>query len=439
MCLALLSMALLAGCSQSGRSGATDNGDGGNTGDGEHDGAPSFAFDLTSGPGGDLASCDNGATLSGKVFAPNGLDPVPGATVYIPADPVAPFAATVTCDLCDKVPPAITKTTSATDGSFSLAGVPDGDVVVVIQLGRFRRVLHFQVMPCEQRAVPARFTRLPTKNGELDPGDHIPRIAVATGDYDQIECVLKRMGIAQLDLYDDRGGVNNPPALGSFDSLLSDPKKMLGYDVLFVNCTNNEFESSLGRKAVLDNLTAYAAAGGRLYLTDWAYDLVEQVPAFAPYMCFEPQRGGNLMCGPAPQTAMNADSNSPYSNKALIKDARLADWLALFPNVIDGQKRVSVDFSFVVVDEVANDPKAYPTTVWVEGDTAQFGVKPMTVTFEYNQCGRLHYSTYNTEPNGVVPENGRYPNNCKPAFSPQERILEYLVFEIASCINTSRP
>jgi hypothetical protein len=42
-------------------------------------------------------------------------------------------------------------------------------------------------------------------------------------------------------------------------------------------------------------------------------------------------------------------------------------------------------------------------------------------------------STYNTEPNGVVPDDMRYPN-CKPDFSPQERILEYLVFEIASCV-----
>jgi len=30
------------------------------------------------------------------------------------------------------------------------------------------------------------------------------RIAVATGDFDQIECVLQGMGISQIDLYDDR-------------------------------------------------------------------------------------------------------------------------------------------------------------------------------------------------------------------------------------------
>jgi hypothetical protein len=139
------------------------------------------------------------------------------------------------------------------------------------------------------------------------------------------------------------------------------------------------------------------------------------------------------MCTASPQPATSADTTNPYSSTATIVDPGLADWLAQFPNVINGAKQVPVDYSFVVIDAVSSDTTTYPTTTWVTGDTGNFGVKPLTVTFDYQGCGRVHFSTYNTEPNGVVPDAQRYPN-CKTGFSPQERILEYLVFEIATCV-----
>lgn len=384
----------------------------------------------------DLVSCVGGATVSGKVTAPNGLDPLPGAHVYIADGPIAAFPNTVTCDLCTRPPASRAMTTAGFDGRFNLTGIPDGDVDLVIQLGRFRRVVHLHLDPCQELGLSPGMSRLPRRSGEFDPLDHVPRFAVASGDYDQIECVLKRMGIDAIDLYDDRGGNQVPPTVGTLESLLTDPKKLLSYDVLVANCTNNQFDPLITRPAVQQNLTRYLGQGGRLYATDWAYDMIEQVPALAPYLCFEPQRGGQLMCGPDPQPLSNADSNNPYSNKAEITNPGLASWLALFPGVIDKQQQVDVSFSFVVIDQVAADAMTYPTGTWVRGDTNGFGKKPMTVTFSYNMCGRVHYSTFNTEPNGVVPDNTRYPN-CKPTFSPQERILEYLVFEISNCIDPS--
>jgi len=74
------------------------------------------------------------------------------------------------------------------------------------------------------------------------------------------------------------------------------------------------------------------------------------------------------------------------------------------------------------------------TKTWVQGPTP-IGTRPQTVTFDYNSCGRVHFSTYNTEPDGVVNESTRWPNSCKGNFTPQERLLEYLFFNIASCVN----
>ena len=67
-------------------------------------------------------------------------------------------------------------------------------------------------------------------------------------------------------------------------------------------------------------------------------------------------------------------------------------------------------------------------------DDRRFTMTIDRVTFDYNSCGRVHFSTYNTEPNGTVNDPDRWPNNCKANFTPQERLLEYLFFNIASCV-----
>jgi hypothetical protein len=387
-----------------------------------------------------IASCDNGqdTILTGRVFAPNGTDPVPGAFVYVPNMGLPEFPSTISCDLCGDIGAAAANTKTAYDGTFTLTHVPSGSAIpVVIQLGRFRRVMNIDITPCAQQAAPldvkVQGQRLPKKDGEMDPNDNVPKIAVATGDWDQIECVLKRMGIEQFDLYEDRDPGQPPPTVGSLSSLLADANKLNGYNILIVNCTDNQFESIVASAGAKKNLEAFVGGGGRLYATDWAYDMVDQVPQFSPFICFQPYGGGG-MCTMKPEDPTIADSNDAYNNSAEIVDPDLAEWLTLFPGVIDNTKHVPVQYSFVIVDSLATDMMSFPTKLWVQGMTPLSGTKPMTVTFDYKQCGRVHYSTYNTEPNPQVPDEERFPN-CKPDFSPQERILEYLVFEIATCID----
>jgi hypothetical protein len=416
----------------------------------QHGGDPDLAMGGGEGPdlvtGGNctglhcqIADCPAGSDtiVTGRLFAPNGRDPVPGAQIYVPDQGLAEFPNSVSCDLCNDVDGAAASTRTAWDGTFTLPRVPAGaSIPIVFQLGRFRRVKYMEVDPCIQQSPPAdpnvQGVRLPHRDAEGDAGDSIPKIAVGTGDYDQIECVLSRMGIEKFDLYSDRLPGDPPPTIGTLDALLRDGNKLNGYNILVVNCTENEFQATVSDPAVKKNLNDFVSKGGRLYITDWAYDVIEQVPEFAPYVCFEPQSIGPIMCGGGPQTPTGADSTDAYSNSALVKDDDMAQWLTQFPNVIDNTRHVQVQYSFVIVNSVA-DAMIYPTKTWVEGPANQYGVRPMTVTFDYNMCGRVHYSTYNTEPNAVVPDNIRFPN-CKPGFSPQERLLEYLVFEIATCI-----
>jgi len=56
------------------------------------------------------------------------------------------------------------------------------------------------------------------------------------------------------------------------------------------------------------------------------------------------------------------------------------------------------------------------------------------VTFNFKNCGKVLYSSYHTEgrENELFPE--AYPKYCNTTMSPQDRILEFLIFDIASCI-----
>lgn len=51
-------------------------------------------------------SCPNNGTTSitGKVYAPNGTDPLPNVTVYIPNAPVAAFTPGVSCPVVGQPP-----------------------------------------------------------------------------------------------------------------------------------------------------------------------------------------------------------------------------------------------------------------------------------------------------------------------------------------------
>src|SRR5581483_8469108 len=124
-------------------------------------------------------------TVSGKVTAPNGLDPVAGALVYVPFS-VPEFTPGVQCEACnDPIGGApIVSTQTDVDGSFVLADVPVAtQVPLVVQKGRFRRQLTLDIAACQDHPLTVDQARLPRKQSEGD----LPRIAVGVGDYDQIE------------------------------------------------------------------------------------------------------------------------------------------------------------------------------------------------------------------------------------------------------------
>lgn len=376
------------------------------------------------------------SAINGTVYAPNGVDPVPGATVFVPSQVPEIFPPTVRCEVCGTLGGTTNfwTTTTSFDGTFSLTGVCPGTRPLVIQNGRFRRYVQVDVPASNTVTLTAQQTRLPRRSAEFDPIDSIPKIAVATGDYDKMECVLEKFGL-EKDAYDRYEGAyirKSSVPLPPFSQVITDINKMKTYNIIFINCTENTFEEFLLRQEVRMNIHEYVNSGGRLYITDWSYDWIEQVEPLSPFIDFEPGQSNNSPEG------MNAAAlgKDGLHVQAVVKDEQMANWLGLFPQTINGTIVPIEHFliGWIIMFNVNDDVK-----IWVEGNIQSqwgdiTGVRPLTVTFNFNDCGKILFTSYHTEGRESETTGQAFPAYCGSSVSPQDRILEYLIFDIASCV-----
>ncbi len=421
-------------CSGSGRRGA-----GPNTGDGPSPLNPGGCAGLAC----FQLDCKGGTptTLTGKVYAPNGIDPVYDALVYVPTM-IPEFPQTVQCEACNEPlgGQPIVQTNTGVDGSFTLTNVPATlQVPIVVQKGRFRRSFNVDVAACASAELPKAQTRLPKNQQEGD----LPKMAVAVGNYDQIECVLRSIGIDESEFttpggtgavhlyknYTNFGGGGGVDDLGA---LLSNYDKLATYNLLFVNCTDERANAQpTGWK---QNLYQYVNSGGRLYVTDWAYDYMEQVSQFAPYIFFE--GAGTETAPQPPDTAYYAWQGTDLTGKLV--DSTLAEWMKGTGASPSGM--INIIGSWALANHVSADSASYPTHVWVEGNAAG-KTRPMTATYDYNMCGKVLWSSYHTqEPGGGgfdTSPGGGFPSYCKSTpttMIAQEKVLEFLIFQISDCV-----
>jgi hypothetical protein len=301
-------------------------------------------------PGGTGRDCDEGlcehqvncvgvgehgaTTLTGTVYAPDGVTPINDALVYVPNDPDHPSSPEndipegATCERCededlgDPIAAAIT----SPDGAFTLRHVPAGvDFPLVVRVGKWRRVLTIpSTEACASRALPDGDVRLPRNQGE----GHIPRIAVSTGNVDALECVLYRMGVdaaeftrppgedacgdggaggtGRIHLYRSSGAwadsclesacnnfcSNDNDNCGTEGSLCDrqltrhlyrDQTLLDSYDMVFFSCDHplneDDRRDDQWHPGDYDRVRGYADKGGRLFLSHWNYQWMDFDPA----------------------------------------------------------------------------------------------------------------------------------------------------------------
>lgn len=276
-----------------------------------------------------------------------------------------------------------------------------------------------------------------------------PAMAVVTGDYDRMEDLLAKLGFGEVDetgrlvagtegfaLYDGNGTLSE--SYKDADLLFTDVNELKKYGIIFINC-GTWFESLLTDTDMEANLRTYVEDGGRLYVTDLSYDYIEQ--AFPSFVDFY---GSDATPATEPEAIDAAQVGvEGITTNASVLDAVLSDWLNL-RGALNPDGTVHIE-GFLIGWALINNVSS-ATKVWTEGEVSWYtdedltkvrahghettarskkfasdpGVRPLTVTFSYGS-GKVLYSSYHT-----------IPEFSTTTLSPQEKILQNLVFEFVS-------
>jgi hypothetical protein len=408
------------------------------------------------------ANCSAGehTTITGRVYDPAGKVPLYNAVVYLPSRDLDPIAEGVSCDKCDGTASGGPVAAALTDanGQFTLTDTPAGDnIPLVIQIGKWRRLSTIpKVAPCTETAISDReITRLPRNQSE----GHLPQMAVTTGHSDAIECLLRKIGIADSEFTLDSGAgrvhmyvgcdaASSPPpkiganafsaALGGgtfapASSLWGDMAKLAKYDILLFSCEGSQCADQ--KKPYLPNIKAYADQGGKLFLDHlhfyWLNHNADSWQSSADY----PGAGGDLP--------------NPFSVKVdttFFKGNAFADWLLAV-----GASATRGTLSILGAQFSVRATTAPMTQQWIFTDqnpldSSMKAVEYMTMNTPVElsasnpggQCGRvvltdLHVSSASGETSHA--ETAPFPGGCKQAdLTPQEKALEFMFFDLSSCV-----
>jgi hypothetical protein len=420
-------------------------------------------------------------SLSGVVYDPAGANPLYNVVVYIPNDPngaLLPIKqGTNSCNTCDvAIGNYVTATTSATDGSFTLTGVPAGThVPLVVQIGKWRREVFLpQVKACTaNKLAGAASTRLPAKRSEGD----LPQMALVTGGADNLGCFLEGVGLdpseysaphagGRLDIYQGQGrggggrggGGSGAPGLSSGtagDCTTDNPNcvwnskaNLEAYDIVLLACEGDTFDPDESTNTTTNKTTTSKQAlhdwldeGGKVFATHFHYTWFKNSPA------------------PEFKTVATWLGNSSGSDTGLYdldtsfpKGKVFSQWLAnvsaltgtqiALTGVAESVSTVSAAAQRWIYNPAAdpqggpaNDTKYMSFLTPIGGIPIKQADAGEAIGPQY--CGKAVFSDLHA---GGSP-NGTIPSNCSgPPLSAQLKALEFLFFDLSACVsNDSLP
>jgi len=408
--------------------------------------------------------CNGGTTtsLSGIVKDPAGKVPLYNVLVYVPNAPVAAIATGASCDRCGSVSgePLVTAITDAA-GHFKLDNVPVGnDIPLVIQVGKWRRQIKVPtVAQCVDTPLAAADIRLPKNKAEGD----LPQMAITTGGADVMECLLRKIGVddteftmpsapGRVHFYAGSPGgastttqfaaANGGGTFPSATTFWSDKANLLKYDIVILSCEGDTYSAAkpdVALKAMYD----YANAGGRLFASHWHRFWFNTAARTGP----NPQPAGP---NPSPFEPFGtwADRNAPGDqvpgqlvtgkvDDSFPKGKAMKDWLVnVGASTTPGD--IEIKESKANIDSVTK-PQA---TQWITMTNPYAGNAQAVEYLSFNapipapddqKCGRVVYSDLHVSSGDV--RGLPWPTGCQqPDLSPQEKALEFMLFDLSSCI-----
>jgi hypothetical protein len=368
-------------------------------------------------------------TLTGTAFEPNGTLPLYHALVYAPTAPLADITDGEAGPVCASGSPVVTAVTDSR-GAFKLEGVPSGaNVPIVIQVGKWRRMITVPNVPeCAVTALDPTTTRLPRDRTE----GHIPHIAIATGDSDNLECIAKDIGIADSEITTGPTStgrvrlytVNGSSTLAADGSAIEPSVSLLlsttlqQYDQVMIGCTGAPTTPSMpaGTPAEAKALFDFANQGGLVWLTHRAYSWLQMAPA--------PWSGIGQFVPDTVDIAMALlliDQTTP-------RGQALTDW-ALATGASPGTGVIPVQNAIGACKMAV--PTVAQTLLTLEPTS---GTDVEMFTWDGAMGGRLVYSDVHRP---IGPPTGGsliapYPTECT-ALTPQDHAILFELFEPPAC------
>jgi hypothetical protein len=435
-------------------------------------------------------------TITGKVFAGRSAflnpsanttqftpDPVPNVLVYVPNDPVLPFSAGTACRQCgaDVSGSPLVSAYTNFDGSFTLSGVPvppSTTLPLVIQLGRWRRQFTITTPPaCTTSLVApvggtAGVLNLPRNHTEGD----IPLTAISTGNVDALECVLLKMGVdaaeftssaprngaaGRIHVYAGTTGDHGSEAGATVPnaqpetSLMGNNGSFMSYDQILFPCWGGPATKTA---AELANLVSYADNGGHFFTTHYSYSWLVGNGEFNGVANWDLPNGAADADNPGNVNWTLNVSLAPPVVSAPLHPGIFYQWLNYVcalsnasgtcnpfnANPAPTNPQVSIFAPRFDADSVAGG-----SVDWIDGTDQNMASnangKPLVEHFTFNtpvgsqnQCGHAIYSDFHVA-NINTAFNVQFPNECSTTFTPQEKILEYMLFDLASCVAPPPP
>ena len=375
---------------------------------------------------GGLSLISQTSTITGRVLDPAGENPLYNVSVYIPKDgaKLPPLGTGVSCDRCGStvLNPEVSVLTNES-GAFTLKNVPFGAHSIVVQVGKWRKVVPVNVT---SKCFSAGDITLPKNGSEGD----MPQIAVTTGALDALECLLRNIGIDESEFVPGAGGKGHVHMFNGFGgngplgtptaeaALWNDAKAMSAYDIVALSCEGDEHNEN---KTNMQAMHDYAEAGGRVFGTHYHYTWLKNGPQpdWKAVATWQPGGGGG--------------SGSSYNvNEKFPKGQAFARWLV---NV--NASMVEGEISLANVTQSIGGVTAPTSQDWI--DESASSVKYFTFNVPIaaaaaKQCGRVVFSDIHVFPAG----GEQWPTGCGPAkkLEPQQKALEFLFFDLSACVQS---
>jgi hypothetical protein len=450
--------------------GSSSSGSGG----GGNSGGVSVGSSGSSGGSTGVATCPNGGhtTVSGTVYDPAGRVPLYNVVVYVPVPGTTPPAITegIVCDKCAGAQATgIAVALTDASGHFTLQDVPSGtNIPLVMQIGKWRRQTAIPtVASCQDNPITdPNLTRLPKSQSE----GHLPQFAVSTGHSDALECLLRKIGIADSEFTTDSGngrvhmyvgcvgsdgtsfGANKFAAnlggasFASETTIFSSQAKINQYDVVVLSCEGHKCPD-IQTDANGAVLKAFADAGGRVFLDHLHFNWLTKTDIRAWQDSADYNGVGDDLEDPF---TTNVDTTFP-------KGAAMSQWLVnTGASTTAGQLVIHAgQFSVNATIPPMSQQWIYTNDrISIDGtDTQEPGVEYMTINTPVeiatsdpaDQCGRMVYTDLHVSdgPNSDSSDDATpFPGGCVTTdLSPQEKALEFMLFDLSSCVQqeTTKP